>query len=323
MTPKPQLAYKSVLEGVAKGNSSAPLWQWEDEQNDPNDQTKCTIRANPNDHSDFRSRPNANPTVFDGACKGISKSSFLGDDQYPDTIPLKPLSGGFVQIQELPDRSFDNPDGSSYSLNAWGTTDVPNVGARTRAPTFTLRNRSRAFDDQKQRLPLSYKKWSHEEKTSLVRFDYDSSKSAITCTSFALTTTQHNKGSQVVQFENLDKSPINVTACDFNGQPLVSDVKSMDLTNLQLFFVAKVLTSSSDDNPNIVSTGWSKTGSGYSVTINIATSSSGFQGAQTKINLLIPPVSYPPLSAGNRSCTTARKIPHRDLYTPAQTPHPV
>lgn len=281
-TPFPQLAYSSILDSLPAYDSTAPLWKY----NDSSD--TYTTRTNIEDLSDFSSRSPAKPSEHSGICETIQNSPYWGDDQFPNTLPLGVLTGGFVYIQELPNGDITNPNGSTFSLNSWGTIDIPDVTKEgARKLTFTLRNRSRAFQTVHQ-LPLCWKKWSQKDKTSLVRFDFDQGTNTVKCSSFLMNTTQPDANSQVIKVQDLDKYPIKVSETQFESQSVATGPFNLAATNLLRFFVLPLLSSSSAQSPNIVSLGWTKTANSYQATVSVTSTSDGFRSPQIKIQYVDP-----------------------------------
>ena len=284
LIPSPQLAYSSILNEIPAYDSIAPLWRWDDATN------SYTTRADINDHSNFSARHASDPKQSLGRCEDIKTASFQGDDQFPNTTAMNPLSGGFVHLQELPRGDFTKPNGSVFSLNSWGTIDMPDLAkANARKLSFTLRNRSRAFDSTSSaepQLPLCWKKWAIDSTTYLIRFDYAQQKSQITCSSFELIAAQPNTTSQVVKVEDLGAAPVKVTEASFRNQSLVNGVSGVPQSNLQRFFVVPVLTSSSKKNPDILAAGWAKSVTGYHATVDVVSTSIGLKSPASKIDFV-------------------------------------
>jgi hypothetical protein len=120
-------------------HNPAPLWKAS--VNKPYIEYGWSTRKDLNDHSNFGPREPGTPANVEGPypspkCLAIRSAAFCGDDQFPLQLPMNGLlSGGFVQLQDLPAPTARQ----GICINFWSPVEV--VIAGESHVTLTLRNR--------------------------------------------------------------------------------------------------------------------------------------------------------------------------------------
>ncbi|KAF8539454.1 hypothetical protein BDD12DRAFT_94653 [Trichophaea hybrida] len=213
-------------------DSFPPLWIYNPSSN------TFVCRTKIDDHSDYSWE-----TAYPGyewwppgpskKASSIKSSVYRKSGQYPPSKPLELESGGFVQIQRFPDDV--NPASWSLSANVFGpiAIDLPSASL-----TFSLRNRTRKFATNATNIRiLHWSKYFHTPtgKTSFVRFTHAGDPTHdLKVDGWSFELNQPDKTSQVVDFTDLDKSPLIFTQ-DFSQISLVPKFPGPGLSSVRYF----------------------------------------------------------------------------------------
>jgi hypothetical protein len=239
LAPKPKLA--STAQGRPWDyDNFAPLWVW-----NPAGKPHFTIRHDVDDHSSFLRDeaypgyvPFQWPPFFPSkAAQRVKDSAYKTLGEFPPSKPMEPTSGGFVQIQEfIEDKTVVS------SANVWGPIAI-NLPKETL--TFSLRNRTRKFSEHEASVrTLGWSKFFEQTtgRTSFVRFSHAGGKADLKIDAWSFIT---DTTSQVVDFNDLDTTPLVFRAPDIQGRTLVPNFEGHGLSSAR-FFVERWLGAGPD-----------------------------------------------------------------------------